>query len=405
MSIHFSTRQILSLTAVLLLAFAASLGMAFNIDAIALAYDASNASAGLVASAELFSIAVGVLVFARFASRWPTQRIYVIAIALILSGNAASMFVPDLMSLLVLRIPTGLALGVVSATCMATAARSATPESTFGIINAAVGAMGVGIAYVLPRAIGWGEPMSAAFDGRLNFDELDGLYLVYVVCGLAAFFFVRGAPSVHADANAPAATKVAPGMRGWIALFAIGFMFFGHGALGIFLVRAARELDMSSETIGWVFMVGAVFGIVVPLAAGFIGSRTKPFLPLIVIVGLLLAACYVVATTQSVVAFSVAVPLFGSLPMAFLPIMLGVLSRYDPSGTLAGAHAAFVLTGGALAPFAGGYVRDMAENYAMNGYFACVCITIAFVILLPIIRADGAASRHQSESPQPIPGH
>lgn len=405
MGVNYSTGQLLSLTAVLLLAFAASLGMAFNIDAIALAYDASNAAAGLVASTELFSIAVGVLVFAQFASRGPTNRIYLMGITLILLGNAASMFVPDLNSLLVLRIPTGLALGAVSATCMATAARSATPESTFGVINAAVGAMGVGIAYVLPRAIGWGEPMSAAAGGRFAFDELDGLYLVYVVCGIAAYFFVAGTPSVHHDANTPVAAKSAPALGGWIALLAIGFMFFGHGTLGIFLVRAARELGMSSETIGWVFMAGAVFGIIVPLAAGFIGSRTKPLLPLSVIVGLLLIACYVVATTGSVIAFSIAVPLFGSLPMAFLPIMLGVLSRYDPTGKLAGAHAAFVLTGGALAPFAGGYVRDLSENYAMNGYFACVCIAIAFIILLPIIRADDVASRHRSGSPLPTPSH
>lgn len=406
MGIHFSTGQLLSLTAVLLLAFAASLGMAFNIDAIALAYAASNASAGLVASAEMGAIATGVLTFARFATRWPTQRIYVIAITLIGVGNAASIFAPDLMTLLVLRIPTGLALGAVSATSMATASRSATPEATFGVINAAVGAMGMGIAYVLPRAIGWGEPMTALVDGRFTFDQLDGLYVVYLVCGVAAYLFVRGVPSVHrGDGNGPVAARAAPGMMGWVALVAVGFMFFGHGSLGIFLVRAARELGMTPETIGWVFMAGAVFGIAVPLAAGYIGTRMKAFLPLVVIVCLLLVACFIVATTRSVVAFSLAVPLFGSLPMAFLPILLGVLSRYDPSGTLAGAHAAFVLLGGALAPFAGGYVRDHAENYAMNGWFACVCIAVAFVILLPIIRADGAASRHRSESPLPTASH
>jgi predicted MFS family arabinose efflux permease len=315
------------------------------------------------------------------------------------------MLAPDLATLGVLRIPTGFALGAVSATCMATASRSATPEATFGVINAAVGAMGILIAWVLPRAIGWGEPLTEMAGNRFEFDELDGLYVVYLICGLSAYLFVRGTPSVHDDGSGPAVTKVAPKAGGWVALIAIGFLFFGHGALGIFLVRAARELGMSPEIIGYVFMAGAVFGIVVPLTAGYVGSRMKPFLPLTVIVCILLVACLIVATTKSVVAFGIAMPLFGSLPMAFLPIMLGVLSRYDPSGTLAGAHAAFVLAGGALAPFAGGFVRDMAQDYSFNGYFACACIFIAFVVLLPIIRADGAASRHQSGSPLPTASH
>ena len=122
MGIQFSAWQLTALTAVLLLAFAASLGMAFNVDAIALAYGATNSSAGLVASAELGAIAAGVLTFARFAGRWPTQRIYVVGVSLILVGNLVSMLASDVLSLLVLRIPTGLALGAVSATIMATAA-------------------------------------------------------------------------------------------------------------------------------------------------------------------------------------------------------------------------------------------------------------------------------------------
>jgi MFS family permease len=405
MGIHFSTWQLLSLTAVLLLAFSAALGMAFNIDAIALAYDASNSSAGLVASAELAAIATGVLTFARFATRWPTRRVYVVAITLILLGNIASMFATGVISLLILRIPTGLALGVVSATSMATASRSATPESTFGVINAAVGVMGIIIAYILPRAINWHEPLTRMTGNGWTFDELDGLYIVYVVFGVLAYLFLRGVPSVHHDGSTPVAAKVAPGAMGWVTLFALGFLFFGHGSLGIFLVRVARELGLSGEVIGYVFMVGAVFGVAVPLIAGMVGVRMKPLVPMVVIVLLLLAACFTVATTTTAIPFYIAVPLFGSLPMAIMPILLGVLSRYDPSGTLAGAHAAFVLLGGAIAPFAGGYVRDHADSFATNGYFACICIALGFLLMLPIIRNDGASARHRGGSPAPISSH
>ena len=393
MGIHFSAWQLTALTAVLLLAFAASLGMAFNVDAIGLAYAATNTSAGLVASAELGAIAVGVLTFARFAGRWPTHRIYLVGITLILVGNLVSMLAPDITSLLLLRIPTGLALGAISATSMATAARSATPESTFGVINSAVGAMGMFMAFILPRALNWHVELNAAnlIDGWAV-DELDGLYLVYLVCGLLAFVFVRGVPSVHDASGAASARQQSPGRMGWVALFALGFMFFGHGSLGIFLVRVGRELGLTGETIGYVFMVGALVGVAAPLVAGFIGARMRPLVPLSVIVVALLIACFTVASTTTALPFYIAAPLFAALPTALLPILLGVLSRFDPTGTLAGAHAAFVLLGGAIAPFAGGYVRDLGESFLLNGYFACACIALGFVFMLPVLRNDGAAA-------------
>ncbi len=404
MGIQFSAWQLTALTAVLLLAFAASLGMAFNVDAIALAYGTTNSAAGLVASAELGAIATGVLTFARFAGRWPTQRIYTFGIALILAGNLLSMLASDVFSLLLMRIPTGLALGAVSATSMATAARSSAPEATFGVINSAVGAMGMFMAYVLPRALNWHVELNAQSGSNgWTWDELDGLYLVYVVCGLLAFVFVRGVPSVHDTSQKSAVTRQSPGRIGWIALLALGFMFFGHGSLGIFLVRVGRELGLSGTTIGYVFMVGALVGIAAPLTAGFIGARMRPMVPMIVIVSALLIACFTVASTTTAWPFYIAAPLFGALPTALLPILLGVLSRFDSTGTLAGAHAAFVLLGGAVAPFAGGYVRDLGDSFLLNGYFACACIAIGFVFMLPVLRFDGAASRHRSGSPQPSP--
>jgi len=406
MGIQFSAWQLTALTAVLLLAFAASLGMAFNVDAIALAYGTTNSAAGLVASAELGAIATGVLTFARFAGRWPTQRIYVFGISLILVGNLMSMLASDVFSLLLMRIPTGLALGAVSATSMATAARSSSPEATFGVINSAVGAMGMFMAYVLPRALNWHVELNArSGSSGWTYDELDGLYIVYIVCGLLAFLFVRGVPSVHDNSQRSASTKQSPGRIGWIALWALGFMFFGHGTLGIFLVRVGRELGLSGTTIGYVFMVGALVGITAPLVAGFIGARMRPLVPMIVIVSGLLIACFVVASTTTAWPFYIAAPLFGALPTALLPILLGVLSRFDTTGTLAGAHAAFVLLGGALAPFAGGYVRDLGDSFLLNGYFACACIAIGFVFMLPVLRFDGAAARHRSGSPQPSPTH
>ena len=74
--IRLTSIQLVAMTGVLLLAFTASLGMPFNIDAIALSFDASNTTAGLVASVGMAAIAAGNLTFARLATRLSAQRIY-----------------------------------------------------------------------------------------------------------------------------------------------------------------------------------------------------------------------------------------------------------------------------------------------------------------------------------------
>ena len=75
---------------------------------------------------------------------------------------------------------------------------------------------------------------------------------------------------------------------GWLALFGIGLIFFGHGTLGLFLVRVGRAVLLEAEIIGYVMMAGAVVGILCPLLAGYIGSRSAPGLPVLVIVSILL---------------------------------------------------------------------------------------------------------------------
>ena len=87
LQIRLSTRELFSLTGVLLLAFSASLGMPFNIDAIALSFGVTNTTAGLVASVEMAAIAAGNLTFARLSSRLSAQRIYITGVIAVVSLN------------------------------------------------------------------------------------------------------------------------------------------------------------------------------------------------------------------------------------------------------------------------------------------------------------------------------
>lgn len=383
--IHFTVRQSVALTAVLLLAFAASLGMAFNVDAVVLSFSATNFQAGLVATTELSGIAAGNLLLGRLASRLNPHRVYLLGALAIAGFNLLSLFTGSVWELLALRAPAGFALGAVLSTVMATAARSATPELTFGVINSLVGVMGLALAFVLPRALHAHLLANEVSPSFLDWNELDGLYAVYIVCALLALAFIRGTPVPKPLPPADPATVSPSKGVGWLALVGLGVMFFGHGTLALFLVRVGRAIPLEAETIGYVLMTGALVGIACPLLAGWVGSRMAPGLPIAVIVAILLVTGVSLSNIGTVPAFFIATPLFAALPTAVMPIMLGVLSRFDPSGGLAASHPAFIMIAGAIAPFAGGFISDASGGFAANGWFAAACIFVGALLCRPVM--------------------
>jgi hypothetical protein len=264
---------------------------------------------------------------------------------------------------------------------MMTAGRSDRPEQTFGFINAMVGVMGMIIAFVLPRALGLHQILPDVIAGS----EVDGLFLVYALCALCALPFILGTPTTQPlDAAQQGAQR--PGMlAGWISLVGLGLVFFGHGQLALFIVKIGRSLGLSAESIGYVFMAGSLAGIALPLLAGYVGARFKAFLPIAVILLVIVVAATLLANANDSFDFFIAAPLFAMLPIALMPIFLGCLARVDPTGSLASAHPAFVLIGGAIAPFIGGALSDTG-GFALNGYAVVVCVLLGAALMHGAVR-------------------
>ena len=381
LQIRLSTKELFSLTGVLLLAFAASLGMPFNIDAIALSFGVTNTTAGLVASVEMASIAAGNLTFARLATRFSAQHIYLAGVIVVVSLNLLSVIAPTTDWLLLCRAPAGFALGAVVATVMTTAGRSHKPESTFGIINSLVGVMGIFVAFVLPRAL----ELHLVLPDITDWSEVDGLYLVYALCSTFAFLFIPGTPVTEPVALTDDAEGQLKLMIGWLGLVGLGIIFFGHGTLALFIVKIGRAVPLSPKEVGYVFMAGSLAGVGLPLLAGYIGTRMNALVPVAMILLLVIVSAILLSAAGTPIKFFLFAPLFAILPIAIMPIFLGCLSRVDPTGSLAGSHAAFVLIGGATAPFAGGALSDLG-GFTLNGWFVVGCVLIGALLIYPVIR-------------------
>ncbi len=379
--IDISGFKLVALTAMMLLSFSAAIGMAFNITAIVGSFTVSNTAAGLVATIEMTGVAAGSLLFSQIAPRFDPHRIYIAAIGSIIGLTLLTIWAPSIEFLYVLRGVNGFCAGAVIATVMSTAGRSTAPEATFGVINSAVGVMGMVLSIVLPQALKLG-----ALDGL---SSVDGLYVVYMLLAVAAIGFIRYVPVAPQMAGQAQSNTPAPPLplMGWAALVGLGMIFFGHGTLVMFIVSVGTEqVGLSPEIVGLVFMFGSVFGIVAPLAAGYIGTHYKAVLPTAAIIVAMILLGILLSQATSPIAFYIAGPFFAMMPIAMMPIALGAIARIDTSGRLAGAHPAFVTLGAALAPLVGGAISSTGD-YAANGWAVAVCGVIGGALLFTAIRA------------------
>jgi predicted MFS family arabinose efflux permease len=313
-------------------------------------------------------------------------------LSLVLVANLATLWMPSMISLAVVRAFAGVGCGVVVSVVMSVAGRRREPEFTFGIINSAVGILGMILSQVPPRSIG-------AYG-------LQGAYGVYVVGCLIALPLIRVFP-VPAPSRKLAGVGAAdsgPGVAGWVALFGLGLVFLGHAALILFVVRIGIAIPLSLDTVGNVFLVGAAFTAVAPLVAGFLGSRLTSTIPVGLILVSLMGCAYLLANAATPYLYYISAPLFAALPLAMMPIILGAFARVDPSGRLTGAHPAFVTLGGALAPSLGGMTSDLG-GYPVTGWLTIGCIVAGAAMLLGTARrADQLRrGRAQSESEQVFP--
>ena len=275
---------------------------------------------------------------------------------------------------------------------MFTAGHSRTPEQTFGVINSFVGVMGLLLAQILPQAL----MFHTLFHESADLSKVDGLYFVYMVFSLIALFFIRLTPvppeTIETDGEKPPIAAVP--FKGWLALAGLGIIFFGHGTLAMFIVRVGLEVGLTDQTVGNVFAVASVVGIIAPLVAGYVGTRFPAMIPTIIIFVFVAVAAVLLGNADTAMEFYIFAPLFAMTPIAAMPIVLGALARIDPSGRLTGSHPAFIMLGSAAAPLTGGAVRDWAGSFAANGWFVAGCVVVGGALLASAILAADRQRKH-----------
>lgn len=371
--IDLSRSQVAALSAVMMFAFAAPIGLPFNVEAIAAAFSTTNTVAGGVATAEMLVISISSLVTATVAPKINPRQTILVALGVLIPANLLSVWASDIVMLAATRALAGVGAGAIIALVMTIAGRSRGPTMTFGVINSGLGVGGMALSQLLPWSI-----------GEVG---LPGTYWVYLGAAVLALPVVAAIPAPVGERTqfAHQASPPSLGLGAWIALFGVAFIFMGHTALMLFGVRIGMAVPLPLQSIGTVFLAASTFAAVAPLVAGYLGSRMPAAMPTVLILGTLVVLAYVFAGSSAPLSFYLSLPLFAALPLALAPIALSAFATVDPTGRMTGAYAAFVTLGAAIAPFLGGFTADLG-GYALTGWFTVVCIVIGGSMLFRVAR-------------------
>lgn len=334
----------------------------------------SERDAGLVTSVELFILAITAIAIAPVLLRFSYRRVVLIAVALALLAQGASIFSASLASLILLRGLAGVGEGALYALSLSVvASRSNNPDRLYGYFQVAWALGSVALFAV-------GGHLTATFAHRGIFALIAGVTLA-----LAPFLLlVPDARAKSGDAAAADEVRASP-VLGVMALAATALYLIASSALYAFVAPLGEHAGLDAGAVGYILTVATLVGLAGAGAATALNVRWGRAIPIsgfcVAFAIFALALCL----SRNPIVYVVALVASAAIYYFSTPYLFGLAAALDRSGRWAAAAGSAFLLGYAAGPLAGGAV------IARSGYAglaaACVAVTaVAWVLTLFVCR-------------------
>jgi MFS family permease len=157
-----------------------------------------------------------------------------------------------------------------------------------------------------------------------------------------------------------------------------------------FLERIGLQVGYSSEEVGNLLSIQAMFGIVGPLAASIVGSRFGLKAPLTI--GILLSGLVTFAISRSSGSqwmYTLATTFQPCTYFFTLAYLTALAAELDPQGRVVAGSGSALMAGVAIGPAVGGALIVLSNGYTSVGWAIIACVSATFLFsLLPILAAQ-----------------
>ena len=338
--------------------------------------------AGHAISAYALGVVVGAPVLAALAAGWRRRVLLMALMAFYATGNIASALAPDYLSLLGLRLLTGLPHGTYFGVAALVAAALAPPGQRaravglvmLGLTGATL--VGVPIAAWLGQHFGW----RAAF------------VFVGLIAAAAVLMIRLWVPDMAAAQGASPMRELGA-LRRRQVWFTLGIAAIGFGGMFcVFSYVKPTLTEVAGLSVGRVPLVLALFGVGM-VAGNLVGARLADRALMPTIGGILAYAAVVLAafsvTAHHPVAASINILLVGTLVAIGPALQIRLMDVAGDAQTLAAAlnHSAFNMAN-ALGAWLGGVAIDAGLGWTSTGWVGAL-LALAGLALFAAAMADG----------------
>lgn len=324
-------------------------------------------SAGGISAAEALGTALGPVAAMFWMQRVPWRIAAIVALAVVIAGNAVSATQSDVTILIVLRFAVGL-LGEGTAFALAIAIVSSTAQKdrNFAFLIAAQVVLGVVMFLMLPFPRGAGA---------------SGVFLPLAGFALVALATVGWIPQPAGGAGHQSASggSVAPAMY---ALLVMLVWCTGLGAVWAFVKLIGSAGGIEEAAVGQALGLSTAIATVGALAASAIGDRFGRMLPVSVALLVQAVMVFLLQGQMSWLQFAATAAVFQIFWNLTGPYMMGTIALSDTTGRISLLIPTAQIGGFFLGPVVVGMF--LAEgSYAAVNYVGAACILLALALFVP----------------------
>ena len=339
----------------------------------------SEASAGLLGSVELASIAITCIGLAPRMAQLSRARLALggAVIAALAHFVSASLDNPWLIGSI--RMLAGVGEGAALAAANATVAGAVDPDRFYAKITV-LGA--VAAAAVLASA-----PLIIS---RWSYH---GAFWSLAIISTLMIPLLRRLPSAPVRQSDASTAPLPPRSLAFATLFAVLVINVGEGAVWAFTERIGSHIGLAIENIGIVLGLAGLLAMVGGAIALWLGTRFGRSGPLLVGIVAISLACLCLTNASASPLFVTGMLGWGFSLGFLLPYLMGTGAALDPLGRISAAIGGTQLIGAAIGPAIGGFCLTWS-SYRVLGLFALACCALSALAIIPVsLRIDRGGYR------------
>lgn len=362
----------------------ALLALPYMISAVITDLGLNEAQAGYLLSAEFMCMMIASLLVAPLMGKAPRKTVALIGTVLAIGGNVWSAQLADLTTLTIMRCVVGAGCGLAFACGNATVSSARDHDNVAGYMNLLFVAM-MSVVMIVYASV-----MAEA--------GLAGVYYALAVTQaimiIPVFLMQQYATDeVHPHHHIGTNKKLLSGAA--IATMAATFLFSMRDTMGwAFVEQVGVRVGYDGETLGFLFSLQALVGLIGPLAVAVIGKRLGVATP--IILGILLtgaSSLFYVLGEASKAMYTLGVMAIAATYFYTLAYLTSLAAFLDSEGRLAAACGAFLTLGIAVGPSVSGTL------IAWGGYTATawgIAIAVGLTLVIVMVPLAHARERHEA---------